>query len=157
MMRPLNTALELAVQNALVEFVTRPVRLGVVDHGVIVHVLRTVDQVQAVHGGFGAFGQRHPDVIAHQRTAERDVMGGEIRAAPQRHLHGGHVERLRRLALDLVMVDHRAIAGDNFRHGIGEVVALAFISLDDGALRAGATTISVRGCTATESACSGTS
>src|SRR5664279_5140943 len=46
----------LAVEDALVEFVAGAVRHGVVDQGVIVDVLRAVDDVEAVEGGVGTLG-----------------------------------------------------------------------------------------------------
>jgi hypothetical protein len=45
------------------------------------------------------------------------------------------MERLKRLALNLVMVHDRAVAGYDFRHGVGEVVSGAGVAFDNGAMR----------------------
>ena len=82
-MRPLKTALALAVQNALVQLVAVGVRLGVVDDGVIVDVLRAVHDVEAVERRLGAFRKRRAGVVADQRAAERDRVRREVRAAAE--------------------------------------------------------------------------
>ena len=48
------------------------------------------------------------------------------------------MEGLRGFALDLIVIDHRVFADDEFGDGVGEVVAGAGIGLDDRALRVGA-------------------
>src|SRR5579875_3359080 len=46
-----------------------------------------------------------------------------------------HVEGFERFALDLVMIDNRALAHHDFRNSIGEMLARAEVALDDRALR----------------------
>ena len=82
----------LAVQDALVQLVAGGVRLGVVDGGVIVHVLRAVDDVESVQRGLGAFREERVGIVAHQRAAERNRVRGEVGAAAERGLQGGDVE-----------------------------------------------------------------
>src|SRR3954447_2934292 len=59
----------LAVQNALVQLVAVGVRLGVVDRGVIVDVLRAVNDVEAVERRFRAVRQGRARVVADQGAA----------------------------------------------------------------------------------------
>ena len=138
MILPLKTACELSVQDALVHLVAGGVRLGVVDRGVIVHVLRAVDDVQAVQVGVGAFGEDRVGVVAGERAAQRNRVRGEGGGASDGDLQGGDVEGGRALLLDLVMIHHGGIADYDFGDGVGEVGAGAFVGFDDGALGVGA-------------------
>ncbi len=81
-----------AVENAFVHLVARAVRLGVVEHGVIVDMLRAVHDVEAVERGFRAFGKHRVGVVAHQGAAQRDGVRGEVGAASKRGLQRGDVK-----------------------------------------------------------------
>ena len=94
MMRPLKTACALSIEDAFVDFVAGAVRFGVIEDGVIIDVLRAVDNVQAVEGGVRAFGQHGVGVVAHQRAAQRNGMRREIGAAAQLRLQRGNVKGL---------------------------------------------------------------
>ena len=71
----------LAVENALVDLMTIGVRLGVVDDGVIVDVLRAAGDIEAVDSGLRAFGKYRADVVADELASERDIVAGEVGAA----------------------------------------------------------------------------
>ena len=118
--------------------------------GVVVDVLRAVDDVQAVERGLGAFGEHGVDVVAHQRAAERNGVRGEVGAAAELRLHGGDVERVGGFLLHLVVIHHGAFAGHDFGDGVGEVACPRPCSVSTMVHCASAPTrISVRGCTAT--------
>jgi len=104
----------------------------------IVHVLGAVHQVEAVERGVRAFRKGDADFVADQGAAERDGGGGEIGAAAQAGEHDADVEGGGRFELDLVVIHHRAAAGDDFGDGVGEVRACARVGLDDGAVGVGA-------------------
>src|SRR5437588_620982 len=48
-------AVRMTVEDALVEFMTAAVGPGVVEDGMVIHVLAAAGDVQAVDGGFAAF------------------------------------------------------------------------------------------------------
>src|SRR5450759_252689 len=128
----------LAVEDALVELVAGAVRHGVVDHRMIIDVLRAVDDVEAVQRGVGTFGEGGVDVVADQRAAEGNGMRGECGAASDGGSEGRNMEGVDGFLLDFVMIHHGAIANDDFGDGVGEVSAGALVRLNDGALRVGA-------------------
>ena len=105
-----------AVHDALVELAARAVRRGVIDHGVVVEVLRAGPDEEAVQRALGALGVE-PDVqvVAGQGAAERDRVRGEAAVAPLAHLRGRDVEGRIALALELGVVEDRAVAPGRFR------------------------------------------
>ena len=105
-----------AVENALVELMAGAVRLGVVDQGVVIDVLRAVDGVQTVEVAMAAFVvEHHVDVVAGQRAAERERMGRDGRVAPGEQLDQAGMERLQLFVLDLVELDVGVLARQRFQ------------------------------------------
>ena len=123
-----------AAEDALVDLVARAVRLGVIDRRVRVDQPLAVGQVQAVQRALGAFAVEHrDDVVADDAAAEREGVGRDVAAARGMDVHARDVERVDALFLDLVVIDDRVLAGDDFGHGVGEMLLprRADVGLDD--------------------------
>src|SRR5439155_25581975 len=90
-----------AVEHALVKLAAAAVGLGVVDRGVIVHVLAAADDVEAVERALGAFAAEHSlDLFTNERSAKLDRSRVDDRGSPLLELQGRDVERLRAFLLD---------------------------------------------------------
>ena len=65
------------IENALVHLEARAMRLHVVDHRVVVDMLRAVDQIEAVEGGVGAFGDED-EGFGHDRQCQKSNCKSQI-------------------------------------------------------------------------------
>ena len=118
------------VEDTFVEFVAGGVGPCVIDGELIVYMLGTLDHVQSVERGIGAFRKPYVRVVPYQRTAERDGSGGVAGVAPEFRLKGCDVMCLNGFALNLVAIDDRSGFRDDFGHTIIEVSARTPEGLD---------------------------
>ena len=115
--------------------------LGVVDGGVVVHVLFAGSEGEAVQGGFGSLAiQDRIDVIADQGPAQGNGMGGHGGATSELKLQGGDMKGPEAFLLQLVVLDYCPFPGHQLGHRIGEVkgVGPARIGFHDAGLAVGA-------------------
>ena len=123
---PAEDALGAPRENALEELAAVAVRLDMFDPQMVVHELRATDHVQAVErAGTPLTVQHGADVVAHQGAAEQNRMRGDIAVSVHLQMQSGDVERLLTLSLDLDVVHDGVVAGDQFRHGVGEILSVA--------------------------------
>src|SRR5438874_12909119 len=97
--------------------------------------MRAVDDIETVERRLRAFGKRSARVISHQRATERYRVRPKIRTAAERCLECRNVIGGRGFARDLIVIYYRTLSGRDLGHCVGEVLTLAFIGLDDRALR----------------------
>ncbi len=113
-------------QDSFVQLVAVAMWLDVIDPHVVVDQLFAFDHIKTVEGRFAALAvEDGVDVVAHQTTAPRDRVRGEVAVAPLPDLESRHVEGAGRLALQLVVVDHRVVAHHDLGYRAGEVGTLA--------------------------------
>ena len=77
--------------------------------------------IEAVEGGFGAFGEHGVDIVAHQRAASEMECERKLALAAQLDLQGGDVEGVGDFPLHLVVIDYGVVAGHDFGDRVGEV------------------------------------
>ena len=129
---PVEDALALAVEDPFVKFVAVRVRPGVIERSVVVDVLPAACDVEAVQRALGALAiEDHLNLVARQRRPKGDVVRDEGAARALTHRQHAEVQRRFALFLELVVFEHRAIARDDLRDGVGEVAAGAAVGLDD--------------------------
>src|SRR5258708_39847021 len=96
--------------------------------------LDPMGQIKAVKGSRPAgAGDAHARIVTGQPTAERNRAGGERAIARLDHLGRAHVEGQLPLLLDLIVLEHGALAEDDLRDGgraVG-IVAETGVALDD--------------------------
>ena len=110
-------------QDPFVQLVAAAVRLGVVDRRVIVDQPPAVREIQAVQRAVAALAVEHgDDVVPDQRAAERDRVRRKGAVARAVHVHAADVVGVLALALQLVMIDHRAGPDHDLRDRVGEVL-----------------------------------
>ena len=110
------------VQHPPIEFTTRATRLRMVNVGMIIDVLTTGHQVKTVEGTLCAFSRKGLlNVVAHQRTAKRNIMGGETTIRLLLDIKPANMKGLRALLSHLVMLDGTILICDYLSHRIGEI------------------------------------
>ncbi len=109
-------------------------RLGVVEHGVVVDVLAARHEVQPVEQAVGAFAVEHGTrVVPGDRGAEVDVVRGVPAVSSLAAGHRGDVPRRGPLDLQPRMLERGVVADERMRHRVRQRprVALADEGLDD--------------------------
>ena len=112
-------------------------------------MLAAVADEQAVDQALRAFaGEHRMNVVANQAAAQQNGVRGDVGAASLLNAQRGDVEGLGVFALEHVMRDDGALAGDQFGRGIGERDGTAErdVIFDDGDLACSSATIRLRGC-----------
>ena len=105
-----------------------------IDGRVGVHQALAVGEIQPVQRALGALAVEHrDDVVPDDPPAEREGVGRDIAAPGGMNVHARHVERVDALFLDLVVIEHGILAGDDLGDGVGEVLLprRADVGLDD--------------------------
>ena len=114
--------LGLVIKDAVEIFVAGAMRFRVLHDHVMVGELFAAREVQAVQHALEAFaGEFHADVIARKPGAERKGMHAGMAGAAEFTGNGRHVKRVQRFILQFDMLNHRVVAGHNFRDRVGEV------------------------------------
>ncbi len=130
----------LPIENAPVVQAARRVGLCVVDVDVVVDVLRARRNVEAVQeAGAARPIQQNAEIVPANGGSPRERHRGE-RAVPSLvDAAGPHVESVRTLQEEPVVLDLRPISEDDLRHGVGEVTGgrNADVALDEGQLAVG--------------------
>src|SRR5207237_9586960 len=103
------------IQDAVIELAAVAVRTGVLHQHVVVEVLLTIADEQAINQALSAFSSQYGmDVVAHQSLAKTYRVWCNVGASylldPQR----GNIERLPVLTLHHVMRDDGVVAGRKF-------------------------------------------
>ena len=97
-------------------------RLGMIDDGVVIHVLPARADIEAVQCTLAAFTvQRRARILARQQSAKSDRRGVNTRGTSQVELYRAHVVGRLAFLLYLCILDHRTLAGHNLRDSVGEV------------------------------------
>src|ERR1700676_2533446 len=103
----------MAVENAVVELAAGTVGAGVFHQHVVVEMLATAADEEAIDDALSAFsGEYGMNVVAHQRAAQQQRMRSHVGAAGLLDAEGGEVEALEMLALEHDVLDVGASAGD---------------------------------------------
>ena len=128
-------AVRSAIEDTLVEFMARAIRLGVIDDGEVIEVLLAVREVEAVDSRFSVLAvEADADLVAHQGAAEREVVRRKVALGRLHDLCIGDVIRGSAFLLHLHVIDDGAFRERDLGDGVGEVDAFAEIALDDGRL-----------------------
>ena len=92
----MENAVRAAVQNAVVELAAAAVRAGVLDQHVVIEVLLSAADEQAVDQAFAAFaGENRMNVVAHDRAAQQHGVRRDVRASSLLDAQRGDIERAR--------------------------------------------------------------
>ena len=105
------------VQDPLVEFMAAAVRLRVVNRRVVVDVLLSLHDIEAIERRLDARSVQHRvNVVADERAAQRDGVRREVAAAVLVDLQRRNVERRLALSLHLAVVQHSVLRRDDLGH-----------------------------------------
>ena len=117
-------AARLAVQDPLIELAAGAVRHGVVDQGVVVHVLGAGAEKEPVQRALAPLAlEDHVPIGPRERRSQAEVVRHVVARPPLGDLDRLDVEGGEILALQLVVLEHGALAQDDFGHRVGEVRA----------------------------------
>ena len=107
-------------------------RLRVIDPGMVVDVLGSGAEEEAVEGALRALrGEGDADVGAREAAPQSQVVGGEVAVALLPDRQRVDVRRRRALLLQLGVLEQRAFPDANLGDGVREVSAAAGVGLDD--------------------------
>ena len=111
-----------AVEHAAIGLAAGSVGLSVVDPRMVVDVLATAGQIEAVEGRVAA-GRRkgRRQVVARKLRAEAHRVRREAAVTRLLGMDSGDMERLQLFLLQLVVLDCSVGAGEDLRHGVGQI------------------------------------
>jgi hypothetical protein len=114
----------------LVQLVARAVRLGVVEERVVVTVLVSADEDEAVECCIRALaGHVAVQIVARELRADRRGVRDERGITAELDLHRRDVVRVERFLLEFAVIDVRALADHDFGDGVREVHARAVVTV----------------------------
>ena len=114
------------IEHTLVELTARAAGLRMIEKSMIVYMLASTDCVEAIEDARAALGcEGAMDRIAHQDSAESDVVGSEqgVRILPD--VQAAYMKRLRAFQPELVVFDSGVVGHGNFGNRVGEITRLA--------------------------------